>query len=64
MNKKGVAGLTVSLIAVLAIFVLSVVGGTGLTLGIFRGLKSIPQLVWWGIGIFMVIFLLKRVRSK
>ncbi len=62
MNKKGVAGLTVSLIAVLAIFVLSVVGGTGLTLGILRGLKSIPNLLWWAFGIFMVIFLLKRTK--
>lgn len=49
----------VSLIATIGFLLISVLGGFGLTLSVFKGLTSIPPFFFIAIGVFIIILLLK-----
>ena len=57
-------GLTILMLAIgLVIFlILPIIGGAGLLIGIFGGLKSIPSFVIIGIIIMVVLLLFRRLK--
>ncbi len=63
-NKKGLAGLTITVVVLVAILgVLGITGGIVTAFKINNFIKSVPIAAWIGLGFLMVFLLLPKKRK-